>query len=269
MKFLFGRSAAPIAAVVMVAALVVATCATGPGTATGRPDPAPTKSQPIAASNGPSTAVDDDTPPPSTHVSTPFEQPGSDACFVPPQPECIDSTDDDSIRVTFTVPDGWAPGADGIELATLGNAAPAGAGVLFIRGASLFDDPCRNDGIPEIPVGPTVDNFADAIAAHPLLDVTAPTVTALAGYTGKYVDLQVPLDPTIQGSSEPASLDGCPIYRPWEPWFLAQGPGQRWHLWILDVGGVRVVVQAMDYAGTSAQHRTELQAIVDSIQIKP
>ncbi len=49
----------------------------------------------------------------------------------------------------------------------------------------------------------------------------------------------------------------------------AQGPGERWHLWILDVEGVRVVVQSMDYAGTSAQHRAELQAIVDSIQIEP
>ena len=47
------------------------------------------------------------------------------------------------------------------------------------------------------------------------------------------------------------------------------GPGQRWHLWILDVNGIRVVIQAMDFAGTSAQHQAELRAIVDSIQIQP
>ncbi len=31
----------------------------------------------------------------------------------------------------------------------------------------------------------------------------------------------------------------------------------------------RVVVHTTDYAGTSAQHQAELQAIVDSVQIEP
>jgi hypothetical protein len=49
----------------------------------------------------------------------------------------------------------------------------------------------------------------------------------------------------------------------------AQGPSHRWHLWILDVEGFRVVIQSMDYASTTPQHRDELQAIVDSITIDP
>ena len=81
----------------------------------------------------------------------------------------------------------------------------------------------------------------------------------LAGYSGKYMDLQVPAD-----------IAACPTsYWPWEPGLYAQGPSQRWHLWILDVAGQRVVVQSTDYAGTSAQRRAELQAIVDSLQIRP
>jgi hypothetical protein len=40
-------------------------------------------------------------------------------------------------------------------------------------------------------------------------------------------------------------------------------------VWVLDVGGVRVVVQSSDFAGTSATRRAELQAIVNSIQIQP
>ena len=60
-------------------------------------------------------------------------------------------------------------------------------------------------------------------------------------------------------TAAPRGID--PIY--------AQGPSHRWHLWILDVDDVRVVVQAMDYAGTSPQRRAELQAIVDSIRIEP
>lgn len=61
----------------------------------------------------------------------------------------------------------------------------------------------------------------------------------------------------------------CDVYRPWESGIYAQGPSNRWHLWVLDVDGARVVVQSTDYAGTSPQHRAELQAIVDSVKIEP
>ena len=60
----------------------------------------------------------------------------------------------------------------------------------------------------------------------------------------------------------------CPYYRPWEPGIYAQGPNHRWHVWVLDVDGVRVVISSIDYPGTSAPHRAELQAIVDSIKIE-
>lgn len=220
-------------------------------TPTSTPAPAPTSTP------SPTLGLNPEGPlPAGTYVATPFAQPGSDACFAPPQAECIDSTNDDSIRITYTVPDGWSgSGSDGVALA---DAQADGASLLFVRGASLYNDPCRNAGTPEIPVGPTVDDFADAIAAHPLLEVTAPIDVTLAGYSGRYLDLQVPAD-----------LTGCDIYRPWEPWYYAQGPGERWHLWVLDVGGVRVVVQSIDHEGTSAQDRAELQAIVDSVQIEP
>jgi hypothetical protein len=213
------------------------------------PTPTPTASpSPVALPEGPLTA--------GTYVLTPFAQSGSDACFTPPQPGCIDSTNDDSVRVTFTVPAGWTGGSDGVTPTDVDPATAAGASLLFIRGASLYDDPCRNDGTPDIPVGPTVDDFADAVAGNPLLDVTTPVDVTLAGHSGRYLELQVPAD-----------ISGCVVYRPWEPWYYAQGPSERWHLWILDVSGVRVVIQSMDHAATSPQYRAELQAIIDSIQI--
>ena len=89
---------------------------------------------------------------------------------------------------------------------------------------------------------------------------------------------RTPVDVTIDGYSRQVrrscscrtDLGRCPTsYWPWEPGTYAQGPGNRWQLWILDVDGVRVVVRAMDFAGTSAQHQAELTAIVESIQIEP
>jgi hypothetical protein len=223
-------------------------------TPTPTPPPSPTPSGPAALHDGPLAA--------GTYVTTPFALFGNDACFVPPQPGCIDSTNDDAIRISLTVPDGWSGSSeDGVSATDPQPDGPGGASLLFVRGASLYEDPCRTaattSAAPEIPVGPTVEDFSEAVAAHPLLDVTTPTDVTLAGYAGKYLELQVPVD-----------ISRCGAYRPWEPWYFAQGPGERWHLWILDVDGVRVVVQSIDHEATTATRRAELQAIVDSIQIE-
>jgi len=89
----------------------------------------------------------------------------------------------------------------------------------------------------------------------------------LGGYSGKRVDLQLPSDPEFARCTE-----GFYVWEEDPPapgGVYAQGPGNRWHVWILDVDGVRVVILANDYAGTSAQDQAEWQAIVNSIQIQP
>ncbi len=163
--------------------------------------------------------------------------------------------------MTLTVPDGWAGIVGSIVLVDKENAPPDGAGLLFGRGAWLLSDPCTKANHvdpPDVAVGPSVDDFANALADHPLLDVTDPVDVTLAGHSGKYLDLQVPAD-----------ISKCEVYRPFDPGLFAQGPSHQWHLWILDVDGLRFVVQSTDYAGTSAKHRSELQAIVDSIRFEP
>lgn len=200
------------------------------------------------------------------YVATPFAPGGpATSCMTPPQPGCSES-EDDAIRVTFTVPNGWAGiGGNAVWLADAESLAPDGAVLAFGRGGWLHSNPCltaeqlATGALPDVAVGPGVDDFADAIAGHPLLDATDPVAAMLGGYSGKYVDLQLPSD-----------LTGCTAsYYPWEPGAYAQGPSNRWHLWILDVEGVRVVVQTIDYPGTSEQDRDELRAMVESIQIEP
>ena len=190
-----------------------------------------------------------------TYVMTPFAGTTAMGVCVPEAPACSESPADDPIRVTLTVPDGytgprgpliWGPDGD--------------TGLVILRGGGLYSDPCHTTPPPDIAVGPSVDDFANAIADHPVLDATAPVDVTLAGYSGKYMDLQLPAD-----------VSGCPdeAFWPFEPGIYAQGSSHRWHLWILDVDGVRVVIQSMDYASTSAEQQAELQAIVNSIQIDP
>jgi hypothetical protein len=208
--------------------------------------------------------------PAGTYVAMPFTAPGSDVCYTPPQAGCSEAVRDDDIAVTLTVPDGWDGDTFGsVFLADTDSASPTWAAILLERGAWLLGDPCHGAEGADIPVGPTAADFADALVAHPLLDVTTPVDITLAGYPGKYLELQVPSDSTIQGSSEPASLEGCPLYRPWEPGIFAQRPGERWLLTALDVGGTRVVIREMVHEGTTAEVKTQLQGIVDSIAIEP
>ena len=190
---------------------------------------------------------------PGTYVMTPFG--GPDAIGVcNGQPGCVESPADDSVRVTLTVPEGF----EGSPLFILEKNGDTG--ILLVRGGGLYSDPCDATAPPDIAVGPTVDDFADALAEHPILDVTTPIDVTLAGYSGKYVDIQLPFDVSACTRQE---------FRPWEPGIYAQGPSHRWHLWILDVEGTRVVVQAMDYPTTSAGDLAKLQSIVDSIKIEP
>jgi hypothetical protein len=235
--------------------------------ASASPSPIVSVSPSPTPSNAPRLTVPDGPLAAGTYVSTPFApwQPVR-SCMVPPQPGCQESADD-SIRVTFTVPDGWAGHTgSGVWLAEEESSAPSGATLSFGRGSWLHSDPCltaaqiaANGAPPDVAVGPSVDEFANALADHPLLDATDPVPVTLGGYSGKYIDLQLPSD-----------LTGCNTsYFPWEPGIYAQGPSHRWHLWILDVDGVRVVVQTTDYAGTSARRLAELKAIVESIEIEP
>lgn len=235
------------AAVVVVVLAGITLLSRLPGV--GQPQPTPEQSA-GAFIEGPLAA--------GRYATVPFTGPG--LCMEPPQSGCVESALDDRIRIAFTVPDGWsAIGDAGLALTVGGDAAPSGAGLILMRGGGLYSDGCHSTPPPDMPVGPTADDFAAALAAHPLLDVTTPVATRLGGYSGKYVDLQIPADIT-------ACTDH---YWPWEPGLYAQGPSQRWHLWIIDVEGTRVVVQSMDYPGTPASVQAQLRAIVDSITIHP
>lgn len=100
---------------------------------------------------------------------------------------------------------------------------------------------------------------------------------AFGRFSGQRVDIQLPsdvdFDACTNNGGDPTFADGG--YFVWEsaePGGLnlyAQGPGDRFHLFILDVDGTRTLVLTQDFPGTAAADRAELQAIIDSIVIEP
>lgn len=250
-----------LAKVLVATAAVVAVAVVGinllpeTGTGPGAVPPAPSPSPSTSPSQEPTAS-------PETHEVTPFGPDGFGMC--PPagiDPTCVEDPRDDSITFTFEPPASWERFVEwGGNPWIDENQPPDGAAVFFYRGNWLYGDPCRPDDEedPDISVGPTVDDLVTALVDHPSLDVTAPVDVTLAGYAGKYLDLLVPDD-----------ISECVRYQPMEGHIYAQGPGHRWHMWILDVNGVRVLVEANDYAGTSAERLAEVQAIIDSLEITP
>jgi hypothetical protein len=173
-------------------------------------------------------------------------------------PECVEDPRDETMTITVQTPASWDYFGD-VGPWIDDNAPPDGAAVFFYRGNWLYSDPCLSGAAnPDIPVGPTVDDLVTALIEHPSLDVTAPVDVTLAGYSGTYLDLTVPDD-----------ISDCSTYQPIEAHIYAQGPGHRWHMWILDVDGVRVLVETNDYAGTDPQRLAEIQSILDSLEIAP
>jgi hypothetical protein len=192
---------------------------------------------------------------PGRYLTRPFDPAlGGHDCMEPPQAGCVEDAAHDGIGF-LAVPAGWS----GLEQTlTLGpTSEPDGAGLAFNTGPWLHSDPCLNDDSPpDIAVGPTVEDYARALADHPLLEVTEPVDVTLSGYRGQYLELRVPAD-----------LSDCAYYMPWEPGIWAQGPDQRWQIWILDVEGSRVLVVGYDYPTTSPERQAELASIVESIEI--
>jgi hypothetical protein len=165
----------------------------------------------------------------------------------------------DPIKLTFTVPVGWQAFEGSCLLPPAGTDAPDGMGICFLEvKTGLYSDPCHR-GPVDVPVGPTVDDLVEALSQQSAYDSTAPVEATLGGYSGKRMDLQLPPDVS--------SCDNGEFY-PWEGSIYAQGPSNRWRLWILDVEGYRSVIVSTDYAGTSEEDRAEQQAIIDSIQIQ-
>lgn len=186
------------------------------------------------------------------------------------------------LSIDVTVPGGWKGFTKWALLGPDGTEAPGGVGLGFLMPAGLFDDPCHWDlagdaSLPQqgdVATGRTVDELVTGLASNTHYMTGPATDTVVGGYPGKRVDLQLPADvdfatcDNVTGATTgayfvwgTAEADGSDLY--------AQGPGNRWHLSILDVAGTRIVIVVTDYAATPDADRAAAQAIVDSIVITP
>jgi hypothetical protein len=125
--------------------------------------------------------------------------------------------------------------------------------------------------------GPTVNDLADALEAQPMRHATAPKDVTLGGYPGKYLEWSVPAHMVVTGDS---SFKGCDVEpggrREFTSW-LSGGSDPRWQqmagqvdrLWILNVDGQRLVVDATHSPDATQAQLDEENRIVKSMTFVP
>ena len=229
------------AAAVVVAALLGINFLLPGGPSIGGPDPSVAPEPSIAPDPTPTALRAADPLEPGTYVSHPL-------------------VSNPSLAVTFTVPEGWQA-YDARTLVPLGDDStqgPDGAAFVFSEISGIYSDPCESLGDPDVDAGATAEDLADAFSAQTAYEASVSDVT-LDGYSGKQVELQLPSD--FDAS--------CPRdeYYVFEGGPYPQGPDNRWHLWILDVEGSRLVIFGHDFPDTPASIRAGIQSIVDSVEI--
>jgi hypothetical protein len=147
-------------------------------------------------------------------------------------------------------------------------------GIGFWGVGMVARNPCHSIGHLYDP-GPTVDDLVTALEAQSMRHATAPTDVMLAGYSGKYLEWSVPMDWVVTGDGDFAGCDVQPDgHRYFVSWAGAGGKGERWQqmagqvdrLWILNVNGQRLVVDANYSPGATQAQRDEEDQIVHSLR---
>lgn len=169
------------------------------------------------------------------------------------------------VGIDVTVPEGWSGSREFNLLEPTGSDTSGPDGAALVMGwttytVGLNSDPCLSQAheIPDIKVGPSVDDFVDAVQARKRLNVTKPTDVELGGYSGRFF--------TLKG---PADVSTCDNWRPWDPSPYAQGDNNIWDLWVMDVDGQRVVVMAEYFPDTPSHVKAELHEMAESVGFEP
>ena len=224
---------------------------------------------------------DEPTPSPT---STPAPTQSSSAWTGTPEGPFVITNTDSPVQTTVNVAtSGWypLPGLDALSKNDDGLDPPETVGVALLAwafpagtGINVYGDPCQwVSSIPETPAT-TPDEIAAAFAAQASTDATAPVDVTVGGFAGKAVTLHVPMsfdspDATREEKFADCDGDAFAFYGlEGEPETdhvrNAQGAGQIDELWILDVDGSIVILDAAYGRAAPADLVDELQALAES-----
>jgi hypothetical protein len=205
-----------------------------------------------------------------TTIPQPSSQPGAsiraDLPLLTEQDGSLDPgtyavTEIEPMRLAITVPRGWsrnvAPDTVWTEDSTVT--------IWFGRVDELNTDPCAASTEMTALSGPTVDDFADALAALPSLDAQVSSIS-VSGYPGAAVELSVadPVDGWCEGAGslwEIEDVGGGTVD------MGLPGPFGTMRVTIVDVNDDRIVIAATVRGAATMADTAGLREVLDSLEI--
>lgn len=167
------------------------------------------------------------------------------------------------LSVTLEVPDGW----DSYErwAVTIPGASPGSMGLAFWDPVNLYQDPRSSAREPmDPPVGPTVQDFAQALSSHPGWAAETPRRATIDGRESLLVRITIPSEPEI------------PVCEQFALWYDAADrrshcvrvPGAVLDVYIVEVRGERIVFSAQYDPGAAPDQVAALERMVESVRFE-
>jgi hypothetical protein len=146
-----------------------------------------------------------------------------------------------------------------------------GSGIFLVAEAPAGETwlpahPCHDR--KQVPVGPTARDLADALAAQPVFNATAPASTAIAGRTGVYLELSIPIE-VDSSACEGGFVAGFTSSSRFPNWYAYGESGLVAQLWILVVDGQRFVVTSICDTTCSKEDFQTLSNMAKSVTFVP
>jgi hypothetical protein len=165
------------------------------------------------------------------------------------------------VRLGLDIGPGWAMwssgvGATSVAMYKTSPDPPAGLAIGFLIVDNVFADPCdQSAGAMDPPVGPSPMELAEALVSQTGTESTDPVPVEIDGYSGVYLDYRNTGDGECGNMTRWPGRDAL--------------VGERDQVWILDVGGTRLVIDAASFEGTSEADVAEMRTMVESLTISP
>jgi hypothetical protein len=191
------------------------------------------------------------------------------------------TTPDDAVQVTVVAPPGWVAlrEFDALSKDDDGLDAPQTVGAALLAWSwpagspfHVYEDPCQWSTTAPATPATTPEEIAAAFQDQALTNAAAPRDVSVGGYAGKAVTLEVPMSFEVPNATREEEFGDCD-----EDAFAfygvdgedgyarnAQGPGQIDELWILDVDGSTVILDATYGPATPAELVEEVRALAES-----
>jgi len=165
------------------------------------------------------------------------------------------------IQLGLDIGPGWTMwssgvGATSVALYKTSPDPPGGLALGFLVVDNILADPCdQSAGEMDPPVGPAPLDLAEALAAQTGTESSDPVSVEIDGYSGVYLDYR------NTGDGECVNLTRWPGRDALS--------GERDQVWILDVEGTRLVIDAASFEGTPDDDVAEMRTMVESLTIQP